>query len=140
MVHVVLTVLEWLPVGFDWAILPVGLILTGLAFSARTRPLAATGFLVAAAFSAVLLSIVLATSVFHLLGYGRAVADLLLNFGPAVTRDYVVSLARENGPRLLALVPMIVTTALASIAAIYLRRRRESETDASLASIQHMAE
>ena len=125
MVNVLLTGLEWLPVGFDWAIVPVAVILVVLALNARTRPLAATGFLVAAAFSAALLSLVLATSIFHLMGYGRAVADLLFNFGPAVTRDYVSGLLHENGPRLLALVPMIVTAVLSSIAAIYLRRARE---------------
>jgi hypothetical protein len=125
MLNVLFAALEWLPVGFDWAILPVAIILIGLAISGRTRPLAATGFLVAAAFSAALLSLLLATSVFHLLGYGRAVIDLLFNFGPGVTRDYVASLMRDNSSRLLALVPMIVTAGLSSIAAIYLRRTRE---------------
>src|SRR6185295_2797237 len=125
MLKVFFGALEWVPVGFDWAILPVALILIGLAVSARTRPLAATGFLVAAAFSAALLSLLLAASVFHLLGYGRAVVDLLFNFGHGVTKDYIATLFRDNSPRLLALVPMIVTATLSSIAAIYLRRTRE---------------
>jgi hypothetical protein len=120
------TALAWIPVGFDWLIMPVALILVVLAFRARTRPLAATGFLTAAAVSAALLSLILAASVFHLVGYGRAVADLLLNFGPVVTREYVFTLFRQNGPRLLALVPMIVTAVLSGVAAIYLRRRERS--------------
>ena len=120
------TALEWIPTGFDWLILPVALVLLGLAMSSRTRPLAATGFLTAAAVSAALLSLILAASVFHIVGYGRAIADLLLNFGPAVTRDYVLTLFRQNGPRLLAVVPMIVTAILSGIAAIYLRRREGS--------------
>ncbi|MBV9571752.1 MAG: hypothetical protein JO056_10975 [Alphaproteobacteria bacterium] len=125
MVSVLSAAMEWLPVGFDWAIGPIALLLTGLALSDRTRPLAATGFLVAAAFSAALLSLILAASVFHLLGYGRAVVDLLLNFGLTVTRDYVITLFQENAPGLLALAPMILTTLLASIAAMYLRRITE---------------
>jgi hypothetical protein len=116
MANSLLAVLDWLPVGFDWAILPVGLVLLILAFRPQTRPLAATGFLIAAAFSAALLSLLLAASVFHLLGYGRAIADLLLNFGPTVTRDYVAGLVRENGPKLVALTPMVATTGLASVA------------------------
>lgn len=125
MVSVLLAATEWLPIGFDWAIGPIAALLTGLALSGRTRPLAATGFLVAAAFSGGLLSLILAASVFHLLGYGRAVLDLLLNFGLSVTRDYIVTLFRENAPSLLALAPMILTTLLASVAAIYLRRISE---------------
>jgi hypothetical protein len=128
MINSLFAVLNWLPVGFDWAILPVAVMLLILACRPRTRPLAATGFLVAAAVSAGLLSLLLAASVFHLLGYGRAVADLLLNFGPSVTRDYVASLVRENGPRLLALLPMVATTGLASIAAVYLRRNTADST------------
>jgi hypothetical protein len=120
------TILEWIPIGFDWLIAPVALVLLVLSFSARMRPIAATGFLSAAAISAALLSLILAASVFHLVGYGRAVADLLLNFGPGVTRDYVFSLFRQNGPRLLALVPMIITAGLSGVAAIYLRRRERS--------------
>jgi hypothetical protein len=120
------TALEWIPAGFDWLIVPVALVLLALAFSARTRPLAATGFLTAAALSAALLSLILAASVFHLVGYGRAVIDLLFNFGPGVTRDYVSMLFHQNGPRLLALVPMIVTAILSGVAAIYLRRRERS--------------
>jgi len=121
MANSLLTALDWLPVGFDWAILPVGLILLLLAFRRQTRKLAATGFLAAAALSAALLSLLLAASVFHLLGYGRAIVDLLLNFGPTVTRDYVAGLVRENEPRLLALAPMVATTGFASVAAVYLR-------------------
>jgi hypothetical protein len=105
------------------------LLLVILALRSNTRPWAATGFLIAAGVSAGSLSLLLATSVFHLLGYGRAVADLLLNFGPAVTRDYVAGLLRENGPKLLALCPMVATTALASVAAIYLRRNAEMRED-----------
>ena len=120
------TALEWIPVGFDWLIAPVALVLLALSFSGRTRPLAATGFLAAAAVSAALLSLILAASVFHLVGYGRAVADLLLNFGPGVTRDYVFALFRQNGPRLLALLPMIAMAVLSGVAAIYLRRRERS--------------
>ena len=130
MLRVLLAGVEWLPLAFDWAIGPVAILLTALALAGRTRPLAATGFLVAAAFSAGLLSLVLAASVFHLLGYGRAVVDLLLNFGPSVTRDYVATLLRENAPNLLALIPMILTTLLASTAAIYLRRAGFPLTDA----------
>jgi hypothetical protein len=114
--------LEWLPTGFNWAVLPVGLVLAALALRENTRPLAATGFLVAAAFSAALLSLLLAASVFRLLGYGRALIDLLLNFGPTVTTQYIATLAHENGPRFVALAPMVLTTGLASVAAIYLRR------------------
>lgn len=127
MANSLLAVLDWLPIGFDWAILPVGLTLLILAFRPQTRPWAATGFLLAAAFSAALLSMLLAASVFHLLGYGRAIVDLLLNFGPAVTRDYVAGLVRENGPKLLALTPMVATTGFASVAAVYLRRGQGPE-------------
>lgn len=119
--------LEWLPTGFNWAVLPVALALVVLALRERTRPLAATGFLVAAAVSAALLSLLLAASVFHLLGYGRALIDLLLNFGPSVTGQYIATLAHENGPRFLSLAPMVLTTGLASVAAIYLRRVRDPE-------------
>jgi len=118
--------LEWLPTGFDWVVVPVGLALLVLAAREKTRPLAATGFLVAAAISAALLSLLLATSVFHLLGYGRALIDILFNFGPGVTGQYIATLARENAPRFLALAPMMLTTALASVAAIYLRRVRDA--------------
>jgi hypothetical protein len=120
------TALEWIPVGFDWLVVPVASVLFALSLSARTRPFAATGFLTAAAVSGALLSLILAASVFHLVGYGRAVADLLLNFGPGVTRDYVFTLFRQNGPKLLAVVPMIATAILSGVAAIYLRRRERS--------------
>jgi hypothetical protein len=123
MLAFLLTALDWIPAGFDWLIVPIALVLLMLSFSTRTRQLAATGFLTAAAVSAALLSLILAASVFHIVGYGRAVADLLLNFGPAVTRDYLLQLFRQNGPRLMALVPMIVTAILSGMAAIYLRRR-----------------
>jgi hypothetical protein len=119
--------LEWLPTGFDWIVIPAGILLVALALRERTRPMAATGFLAAAAISAALLSLLLAASVFHLLGYGRALIDLLLNFGPAVTGQYIATLAQENGPRFLALAPMVLTTGLASIAAIYLRRARDPQ-------------
>jgi len=114
--------LEWIPTGFNWALAPVVLALLVLAFNGRTRSLAATGFLVAAAVSACLLSLLLAASVFHLLGYARALANLLLNFGPSVTRDYVSTLISANGARLLTLVPMVLTALLSSVAAVYLRR------------------
>ena len=130
MVNSLLVVLEWLPVAFDWAILPIAVALLILAVRPQTRRLAATGFLVAAAVSAGLLSLLLAASVFHLLGYGRAVADLLVNFGPSVTRDYVATLVRENGPRLLGLLPMVATTGLASIATIYFRGPPGAATEA----------
>jgi hypothetical protein len=126
MLAFLLTALEWIPIGFDWLIVPVGLVLLALSFSAGTRPLAATGFLTAAAVSAAFLSLILAASVFHIVGYGRAVADLLFNFGPGVTRDYLGTLFRQNGPRLLALLPMMATAILAGVAAIYLRRRERS--------------
>jgi hypothetical protein len=90
--------------------------------------LAAKGFLIAACVSAALLSLLLASSVFHLVGYGRAVADLLLNFGPSVTEDYIATLVRQNGPGLLALVPMVVTIFLSSLAAVYLRRASPRES------------
>lgn len=124
MFHLLLNAPGWLPVAFDWGILPVLLALVVLALSQRTRPLAARGCLIAAAVSAALLSLLLAASIFHLLGYGRAVADLLLNFGPAMTRDYIVILLRDNSPRLLALVPMIAAAALSGIATVYLHRSR----------------
>lgn len=130
MINALSIFLDWLPAGFDWAIVPAGLLLLALALRPQTRALAATGFLVAAGISAALLSLLLAASVFHLLGYGRAVADLLLNFGPAVTRDYLASLMRENGPRLLALTPMVATAGFSSIAAVYLRRAREPADEA----------
>lgn len=119
--------LEWLPTGFDWVVVPVGVALIVLAARQKTRPLAATGFLVAAAISAALLSLLLAASVFHLLGYGRALIDLLLNFGPGVTGQYIATLAHENGHRFLALAPMVLTTGLAGVAAIYLRRVRDPQ-------------
>lgn len=119
--------LDWMPTGYNWAVIPVGLALVVLALREKTRPLAATGFLIAAAVSAALLSLLLAASVFHLLGYGRALMDLLLNFGPAVTGRYIATLAHQNAPRFLALVPMVLTTAFASVAAIYLRRVREPQ-------------
>ena len=119
--------LEWLPTGFDWVVIPVGIALVALALRDKTRPLAATGFLVAAAVSATLLSLLLAASVFRLLGYGRALIDLLLNFGPGVTGQYIATLVHENGPRFLALAPMVLTTGLASTAAIYLRRVRDPQ-------------
>ncbi len=118
--------LEWLPTAFDWIVVPVGLALIALAAREKTRPLAASGFLVAAAISAALLSLLLATSVFHLLGYGRALIDILLNFGPGMTGQYIATLAHENGPRFLALAPMMVTTGLAGVAAIYLRRVQDT--------------
>jgi len=123
--NLTLATLDWLPMGFNWALAPITLVLVVLALNGRTRPLAAAGFLVAAAVSAALLSLLLAASVFHLLGYGRAVADLLLNFGPLVTRDYVATLVRANGARLLALVPMIFTALSSSIAAVYLQRTQD---------------
>jgi len=119
------TAFEWLPTGFNWVVLPVGVVLAALALRERTRPLAATGFLVAAAVSAALLSLLLAASVFHLLGYGRALIDLLLNFGPSVTSQYIATLAHQNGPRFIALAPMVLTVGLASVAAVYLRRARD---------------
>lgn len=122
MPNLLLAAPEWVPMGFDWAIIPATLLLVVLALQDRTRPLAATGFLVAAGVSAALLSLLLAASAFHLLGYGRAVIDLLINFGPSVTRDYLGTLLQDNAPRLLALVPMIVTAVLAGVAAAYLRR------------------
>jgi hypothetical protein len=115
-------VLAWLPVCFDWAIMPVAAVLIVLAARGTTRGVAARGFLIAASVSAALLSLLLASSVFHLLGYGRAVADLLLNFGPSVTREYIATLIKQNGRGLLALVPMVVTVFLSSVAALYLRR------------------
>ena len=127
MLDFLLTVLAWLPVCFDWAIVPVAVLLIILAARASTRGLAARGFLIAASVSAALLSLLLASSVFHLLGYGRAVADLLLNFGPSVTEDYIGTLIRQNGRGLLALVPMVVTIFLSSIAALYLRKASAQE-------------
>ena len=124
MFRLLLTAPEWLPVAFDWGLVPATLVLLVLALGGKTRPLAARGCLIAAAVSAALLSLLLAASVFHLLGYGRAVADLLLNFGPAMTRDYVVGLLRDNSQRLLALVPMIAAAALSGIATVYLHRSR----------------
>jgi len=127
MLDFLLTVLAWLPVCFDWAIVPAAVLLIVLAARGRTRGLAARGFLFAASVSAALLSLLLASSVFHLLGYGRAVADLLLNFGPSVTEDYIGTLIRQNGRGLLALVPMVVTIFLSSIAALYLRKASAQE-------------
>jgi hypothetical protein len=124
MVRLLLTAPEWLPVAFDWAILPATLVLLALAFRGETRPLAARGCLIAATVTAALLSVLLAASIFHLLGYGRAVADLLLNFGPAMTRNYVATLLGENSHRLMALVPMIAALALSGVATMYLHRRR----------------
>jgi hypothetical protein len=125
MLKLVFAAFQWLPVVFDWIIAPIALVLLAFACFPRTRRMAATGFLAAAAASAALLSLLLAASVFHLLGYGRAIADLLLNFGPAVTSNYIGTLMRENAPRLLALAPMVVTAILSSSAAIYLRRTPE---------------
>jgi predicted permease len=129
MVKLLFAAFQWLPIVFDWIIVPVALVLLGLSFSRRTRRWAATGFLAAAAGSAALLSLLLAASVFHLLGYGRAIADLLLNFGPAVTGNYIGTLMQENAPRLVALIPMVLTMLLSSTAAIYLRRKREEGGD-----------
>jgi hypothetical protein len=126
MLKLLFAAFQWLPVIFDWIIAPIALALLALSVFPRTRRMAATGFLVAAGVSAALLSLLLAASVFHLLGYGRAIADLLLNFGPAVTGNYIGTLMRENAPRLLALAPMVVTAILSSTAAIYLRRARET--------------
>jgi hypothetical protein len=117
-----LTAINWLPVVFDWAIVPFAVALIGMAAHSETRRIAAIGFLVAAGISAALLSLLLATSVFYVLGYGRAVVVMLLNFGPAVTRDYVGTLLHQNGLRLLAVLPMIVTALTSTVAAIYLRR------------------
>ena len=128
MLDFLLTVLAWLPVCFDWAIVPVAVLLIILAARASTRGLAARGFLIAASVSAALLSLLLASSVFHLLGYGRAVADLLLNFGPSVTRDYIATLIGQNGRGLLALLPMMATIFLSSIAAVYLRKASAQES------------
>lgn len=122
MLDFLFAVLTRLPVCFDWAIVPVAVLLIGLAARGSTRTLAAKGFLIAACVSAALLSLLLASSVFHLVGYGRAVADLLLNFGPSVTKDYIATLIRQNGLGLLALVPMVVTVFLSSVAALYLRK------------------
>jgi hypothetical protein len=122
MLQILFAAFQWLPVVFDWIIVPVALGLLALSFSHRTRLWAARGFLAAAAGSAALLSLLLAASVFHLLGYGRAIADLLLNFGLAVTSNYIGTLMHDNAPRLLALTPMVLTTLLSSTAALYLRR------------------
>jgi hypothetical protein len=122
MLDFLLTVLAWLPICFDWAIAPVAVVLIALAFRGSTRGAAAKGFLIAASVSAALLSLLLASSVFHLVGYGRAVADLLLNFGPSVTEEYIGTLIRQNGRGLLALVPMVVTVFFSSVAALYLRK------------------
>jgi hypothetical protein len=127
MLDFLFTILAWLPVCFDWAIVPVAILLIALAARANTRGAAARGFLIAACVSAALLSVLLASSVFHLLGYGRAVVDLLLNFGPSVTRDYVATLIGQNGRGLLALVPMVVTVLLSSVAALYLRKATPRE-------------
>jgi hypothetical protein len=121
--------IDWIPTGFNWALAPVAVALVALALNGRTRPLAATGFLIAAGISASLLSLLVAASVFHLLGYGRAVADLLLNFGPSVTRDYLATLLSANGARLLTLLPMVFTAFSSIIAAIYLRREEGSVPD-----------
>jgi len=125
MLKLLFAAFQWLPIVFDWVILPVALALLVLAFLPRTRRIAATGFLAAAAVSAALLSLLLAASVFHLLGYGRAIADLLLNFGPAVTGNYIGTLMHDNAPRLLAMTPMVAVTFFSGTAAIYLRRGRE---------------
>ncbi|HEX3653044.1 MAG TPA: hypothetical protein VHU18_09505 [Rhizomicrobium sp.] len=122
MLDFLLTVLAWVPVFFDWAILPVAVLLIALAARGSTRGVAANGFLIAASVSAALLSLLLASSVFHLVGYGRAVADLLLNFGPSVTENYIGTLIRQNGRGLLALVPMVLTIFFSSMAALYLRK------------------
>jgi hypothetical protein len=122
MLDFLLTVFAWLPVCFDWAILPMAALLIALAVRESTRGVAAKGFLIAASVSAALLSLLLASSVFHLVGYGRAVADLLLNFGPSVTENYIGTLIRQNGRGLLALVPMVLTIFFSSIAALYLRK------------------
>lgn len=114
--------LNWLAIGFDWTLVPVGLILIALALRPQTRHHAAIGFLVAAGVSAALLSLLLAASVFYFVGYGRAIANLLLNFGPSVTRNYIVALAQQNGRRLLAVSPMIATAVSSSIAGVYLRK------------------
>ena len=126
MLNLLFAAFHWLPIVFDWVIAPVALVLLGLSLFGRTRRWAATGFLAAAAGSAALLSLLLAASVFHLLGYGRAIADLLLNFGPAITGNYIGTLLGQNAPRLLALAPMVLTTLLSSTAAIYLRRAGEA--------------
>jgi hypothetical protein len=122
MTNLPLTAINWLPVVFDWAIAPFAVALIGLASFRESRPIAALGFLIAAGISAALLSLLLATSVFYLFGYGRAVMAMLLNFGPAVTRDYVVGLVHQNALRLLAVLPMIATALSSTVAAIYLRR------------------
>lgn len=122
-----ITVLSWLPIVFDWAIVPVAIILIGLCARSETRPLAATGFLVAAGISAGVLSLLLAASVFYLIGYGRAVGDLLLNFGPSVTGQYIGTLLRQNGMRFLSLLPMIAAALASTVAAIYLRRLHSPE-------------
>jgi hypothetical protein len=125
MLKLLFAAFQWLPVVFDWIILPVAVVLLALAFLPATRRIAATGFLVAAGTSAALLSLLLAASVFHLMGYGRAIADLLLNFGPAVTGNYIGTLMHDNAPRLLAMTPMVAVTFLSGIAAVYLRRGGE---------------
>ena len=120
-----LTALNWLALGFDWAMLPAAIILIALAVRKQTRRYAALGFLVLAGISAALLSLLVATSIFYFVGYGRAIASLLLNFGPSVTRNYIAALARENGSRLLAVSPMIFVAVSSSVAAVYLRREPE---------------
>jgi len=118
------TALNWLAIGFDWALAPVAVVLIVLAVRPQTRRHAAVGFLIAAGVSAALLSLLLAASVFYFIGYGRAITNLLLNFGPGVTRNYVMALAHQNGARLLAVSPMIVTAVSSSVAAVYLRRAK----------------
>ena len=127
MSNIPITVLSWLPILFDWAIVPAAIILIGLCARPETRPMAATGFLIAAGISAGVLSLLLAASVFYLIGYGRAVGDLLLNFGPTVTSQYIGTLMRQNGMRLLTLLPMVATALSSTIAAIYLRRLQSPE-------------
>lgn len=120
------SILDRIPVWFDWALVPAAIALLALALYRKTRALAATGFLVAAGLSGVLLSLLVGTSVFNLFGYGRAVLNLLLNFGPGVTRDYIVTLIHANAGRLYAVGPMFATALCSGIAAAYLRRERPS--------------
>jgi hypothetical protein len=93
----------------------------------ETRHIAALGFLIAAGISAALLSLLVAASVFFLFGYGRAVIAMLLNFGPAVTGDYLATLVHQNALRLLAVLPMIGTVLFSTVAAIYLRRATSAD-------------
>ncbi len=124
MAQVFLSASTWIPGVFNWVIAPIAILLLGLSAIARTRTISTHGLTITAALSITLMSVLLASAVFLLFGYARALASVLLNFGPAIARGFVADVLAASGSRLAVFIPAIATTIGSSVAAAMLRGRR----------------